>query len=66
MVAEKLVPSLETVSSLGFEERDLGCPDNFDGMSRTPGGVHKKFVHKTFVRTFRSLKKYNAKLSSVA
>ena len=26
---------------LGFEERNLGCPGNFAGMSRTPGGVQK-------------------------
>ena len=28
MVAEKFVPSLESLSSLGFEERNLGCPGN--------------------------------------
>ena len=33
---EKFVPSLESLSSLGFEERNLGCPGNFAGMSRTP------------------------------
>ena len=36
VVAEKVVPSLESLSSLGFEERNLGCPGNFTGMSRTP------------------------------
>ena len=41
VVAEKFVPSLESLSYLGFEERDLGCPGNFAGMSRTPGGVRK-------------------------
>ena len=51
---ENFVLSLETLSSLGFEERDLGCPGNFAGMSRTPGGV-QKFVQKKFVRIFRSL-----------
>ena len=41
MVAKKFVPSLEGLSSLGFEDRNLGCPWNFAGMSRTPGGVQK-------------------------
>ena len=41
MVAKKFVPSLESLSSLGFEERNLGCPRNFARMSRTPGGVQK-------------------------
>ena len=41
VVAEKFVPSLESLSSLGFEERNLGCPGSFAGMSRTPGGVQK-------------------------
>ena len=41
VVAEKFVPSLESLSSLGFEERNLGCPGNFAGMSRIPGGVQK-------------------------
>ena len=54
VVAENFVPTLETLSSLGFEERNPGCPGNFAGMSRTPGGV-QKFVQKNFVRIFRSL-----------
>ena len=29
VVAEKWVPALESLSSLGFEERNLGCPGNF-------------------------------------
>ena len=33
--------ALESLSSLGFEERNLGCPGNFAGMSRTAGGVQK-------------------------
>ena len=37
VVAENFVPSLESLSSLGFEERNLGCPRNFARMSRTPG-----------------------------
>ena len=39
--SKKFVPSLESLSFLGFEERNLGCPGNFAGMSRTPGGVQK-------------------------
>ena len=54
VVVEKFVPSLESLSSLGFEERNLGCPGNFAGMSRTPGGVQKVSAKK-FVRIFRSL-----------
>ena len=30
---EKFVPSLESLSSLSFEERNLGCPGNLAGMS---------------------------------
>ena len=41
VVAENFVPALETLSSLGFEERNLGYPGIFAGMSRTPGGVRK-------------------------
>ena len=41
LVAENFVPALESLSSLGFEERNLGCPGNVAGMSRTPGGVQK-------------------------
>ena len=54
VVAEKFMLSLESLSSLGFEERNLGCPGNFAGMSRTLGGV-QKFVQTKFVRIFRSL-----------
>ena len=46
LVAEKFVPSLESLSSLGFEERDLGCPGNFAGMSRISGGVQKVCAKK--------------------
>ena len=42
----KVVPYLESLSSLGFEERNLGCPGNFAGMSRTPGGVQKVCAEK--------------------
>ena len=40
-VAKNFVPALETLSSLGFEERNPGYPGNFAGMSRTPGSVQK-------------------------
>ena len=46
VVAEKFAPSLESLSSLGFEEFNLGCPGNFAGMSRTPGGVQKSLCRK--------------------
>ena len=46
VVAENFVPALETLSSLGFEERNPGCPGNFAGMSRTPGGVQKVCAKK--------------------
>ena len=39
MVAKKFVPSLESLSSLGFEGRNLGCPRILAGISRTPGGA---------------------------
>ena len=53
VVAEKLLPSLESLSSLGFEERNLGCTGNFAGMSRTLGGVQKVCARK--VRAYFSL-----------
>ena len=45
VVAEKFVPSLESLSSLGFKEKIMGCPGNF---ARCPGRlqVFKKFVQK--------------------
>ena len=46
VVAENFVPALESLSSLGFEERNLGCPGNFAGMSRPPGGVQKVCAKK--------------------
>ena len=45
-VAEKFVLSLESLSSLGFEERNLGCAGNFAGMSRTPESVQKVCAKK--------------------
>ena len=50
---EKFVPSLESLSSLGFEGRNLGCPGNFAGDVPDSGGV-KKFVQKKLARTFFS------------
>ena len=41
-----VVPSLESLSFLGFEERNLGCPGNFAGMSQTPGGVQKEDISR--------------------
>ena len=46
VVAENFVPALETLSSLGFEERNPGCPGNFAGMCRTPGGAQKVCAKK--------------------
>ena len=46
VVAENFVLALESLSSLGFEERNLGCPGNFAGMSRTSGGVQKVCAKK--------------------
>ena len=43
MGVEKFVPSLESLSSLGFQERNLGCPGNFARMSR---GVQKVCAKK--------------------
>ena len=34
---------------VGFEERNLGCPGNFAGMSQTPGGVQKVCAQKVRV-----------------
>ena len=53
--AEKFVPSFESLSSLGFEARNLGYPANFAGMSRIPGGV-QKVCAKNVRAHFRSLK----------
>ena len=47
VVVENFVLSRETLSSLGFEERNLGCPRNFGGMSRTLGGVQKVWCKKS-------------------
>ena len=46
VVAENFVPALESLSSLGFDERNPGCAGNFAGMSRTPGGVQKVCAKK--------------------
>ena len=44
------------LSSLGFKERNPGCPGNFAGMSRTLRGVQKVFAKKVRAH-FSSLKK---------
>ena len=49
VVAEKFAPSLESLSSLGFEERNLGCAGNFVGMSRTPEVCAKEVRPHFFV-----------------
>ena len=46
VVAKNFVPAFESLSSLGSEERNLGCPGNFTGMSRTTGGVPKVCAKK--------------------
>ena len=46
VVAKKFVLSLESLSSFGFEERNLECRGNFAGMSRTPAGVQKVCAKK--------------------
>ena len=53
VVAEEFVPSGESLSSLGFEERNLGYPGNFAGMSRAPGGAQK--FEKSLCTFFSSL-----------
>ena len=53
VVSEKFVPSLESLSSLGFEEGNLACPGNLAGMSRTPGGVQKVCAKKVRVHPFK-------------
>ena len=50
VVAKKFMPSLESLSSLGFEARNLGRPGNFAGMSLTPGGVQKVCGKKVCAR----------------
>ena len=50
VVAEKFVPSLESLSSLGFEAVNLGCPGNLAGMSRILGGVQRVSAKKVCVR----------------
>ena len=53
-MAENFVPALESLSSLGFEERIWDVPGILPGCPG-PLGVFKKFVQKNFVRIFRSL-----------
>ena len=63
VVAENFVPALETLSSLGFEERNPGCFGNFAGMSRTPGGVQKVCAKK--LRAHFSFPKFSKKIKGV-
>ena len=51
VVAEEFAPSLESLSSLALEE-NLGCPGNFAGMSRTPGGAQNSLCAKKSMRAF--------------
>ena len=61
VVAEKFLPSLESLSSLGFEERNLGCCGHLAwGCSKSLCKKSSKtFVQKKFVRIFLSLSKYS-------
>ena len=52
VVAEKFVLSHESLSSLGFEERNLGYPGNFAGMSQTPDGAQKLCAKKNVYAHF--------------
>ena len=54
VVAEKFVPSLESLSSLDFDERIQDVPKLLPGCPE-PLGVFEKFVQKKFVCIFRSL-----------
>ena len=65
VVAKNFVLSLESSSSLGFEERNLGCPGNFLPGCPGPLGVLQKFVLKKFVRSFRSLEKHENSKHSI-
>ena len=51
----KVRASLESLSSLGFEGRNLECPGNFAGMSRIPGGVQKVCAKKISFCAFFAL-----------
>ena len=51
-VVEKFAPSVESLSSLGFEGKNPERPGNFAGMSRSPGGVRKVCAKKRFVLIF--------------
>ena len=55
MGVEKFAPSLESLSSLGFEEGSWDVPGIWPGCPG-PVGVFKKFVQKKFMCIFRSLK----------
>ena len=61
------VRALESLSSLGFEWRNPGCPGNFAGMSWTPGGVQKKFVliFRSLISVCHRVKHYNIVYESI-
>ena len=46
VVAEKFVPSLESLFSLGFEGRNVGCPGNFCRDVPDPWGCSKSSCKK--------------------
>ena len=46
---EKFVPSLKSLSSLGFEGRNLRRPRIFAGISQTPGAPKKCMQKKVYV-----------------
>ena len=52
VVVAKRFPSLESLSSLGFKGRNLGCPGNFAGMFQTPGGFQNAGANKSFCSFF--------------
>ena len=56
VVAENFVPALESLSSLGLEDRNLGCPGIFAGMSRTPWRCSKSLCKKTSCAFFVTLR----------
>ena len=52
-VVEKFATSLTSLSSLGWDGRNLGCPGNVAGDVPDPWGV-QKVCEKKYVRVFRS------------
>ena len=54
VVVEKFVPSLESLSSLGLEGRNLGMSREFCWDVLDPRGLSKSLCKKKFARIFRS------------